>query len=258
MRLRQHYFLKFLENGWRGLPDNLILTVLTSRIRILFILCLHIVFLRRIRNQILRQLYALTSYPPQLFGLALVILAKIVYLLDEGLKLFSLWLFAGVIRENEYLVLEGLIKRILQHEYLDVSKVQRGLFLNRSSLASIILYKTLSFTSFSCFLYRSLIILLIFLMDFLSLAKKWFFTLLSVLPKPFWYLPPSFAAMMAHLLPSSSWRWKSNLSSASVQFSFIISGFRWLLYLNVGVVTSIDIACRSSGLVDTPLPSCGQ
>lgn len=206
MRLRQHDFLKLFPHRLRDLPYYLILTILASGLRIRFILFLHILFLRRIRDQILRQLNALTGNPPQLLGLALVILAEIVYLLDEGLKLLALWFLAGVIRENEDLVLEGSIKRALQHEYFEVSKVQSGLFLNLSSLASIILYKTLSFTSFSCFLYRSLIILLIFLMDFLSLAKKWFLTLLSVLIKQSWYLPPSLAAMMAHLLPSSSWR----------------------------------------------------
>lgn len=152
MRLRQHYFFKLLPHRLRNLPDDLILTILASRRGLCLVLLLNILLLRGIRDEFFRQFDALARNPPQLFGLALVILAEIMYLFDECLKLLPLWFLAGVVGKDEYLVLESSIKMALQHEYFEVSKVQSGLFLNRSSLASIILYKTLSFTSFSCFL----------------------------------------------------------------------------------------------------------
>lgn len=105
-----YYLLKLLENVRRDLSHDLILTIFASRLKILSALFLYNIF-GRIRDQIFRQLYALTGNPSQLLRLALVILAKIVDLLDEGLKLLPLWLFDEVIRVKEDLVLEGSNKK---------------------------------------------------------------------------------------------------------------------------------------------------
>ena len=69
----------------------------------------------------------------------------------------------------------------VRHEFFEVCGVQRGFFLNFSSLASTILYKTLSFSSLRRFLNLSWMVLLIRRIAFRIFAKKWFFTPLSVL-----------------------------------------------------------------------------
>jgi hypothetical protein len=108
----------------------------------------------------------------------------------------------GVLGEIEYLIFEGLIGGRVPQENLEVYSVQRGVFLKRYSLASTILYKTLSFMSRSYRLNLSCMILLIRRIDLRSLAKKWFFTPLSVLNYLQLYLPPKRAAITAHLLPN--------------------------------------------------------
>jgi hypothetical protein len=134
-------------------------------------------------HRIVLHLDALARHSPQLFGFAFVVPAKLLHLFDQFYELLR---SDGVVFVGELydFVFDDLVRTGVRQETVEVSAVQRGFFLNFYSLASMILYKTFNFMSRRCFLCCSWITLFMRRIDFRSFAKKWFFTLLSVLNQP--------------------------------------------------------------------------